>query len=195
MKRFILASNSPRRRELLNNCGYVFDVIPSDCDETVDESLTPAETVMELARRKALSVLKENSDSVVLGCDTVVAVDGKILGKPTDRDEAFSMLMSLSGKKHIVSSGVCISDKEKCICFENTTEVEFYSLSEETLNSYLDTLEYTDKAGAYGIQGYGSVLVKGIKGDYFSVMGLPVSECARVLAEFGIEGMVRVEKL
>lgn len=192
MKRFILASNSPRRRELLGNCGYDFEVIPSDCDETVSEELSPAETVKELARRKAMSVLEENADSVVLGCDTVVAVDGRILGKPSDREEAFEMLMSLSGKKHIVSSGVCIADKDKCVCFENTTEVEFYPLTEVTLNSYIDTLEYTDKAGAYGIQGYGSVLVKGIKGDYFSVMGLPVSECARVLADFGIEGKVRL---
>ena len=192
MKKFVLASNSPRRKELLNNCGYTFVVIPSDCDENTDESLSPRETVMELARRKAMSVLKENPDAVVLGCDTVVAVDGRILGKPADRDEALAMLMSLSGKKHIVVSGVCIADKENCECFENTTEVEFYSLDSDTLNSYLDTLEYTDKAGSYGIQGYGSVLVRSIKGDYFSVMGLPVSECARVLSKFGIEGRVKV---
>ncbi len=191
MKRFVLASNSPRRKELLSNCGYDFEVIPSDCDESVEEKLSPQETVIELARRKAMSVLEKNTDAVVLGCDTVVAVDGKILGKPSDRNDAFKMLISLSGKKHIVSSGVCIADKNSCKCFENTTEVEFYSLSEKTLNSYLDTFEYTDKAGAYGIQGYGSALVKGIKGDYFSVMGLPVSECVRVLSEFGVEGKIK----
>ncbi len=191
-KKFILASNSPRRKELLGNCGYTFEVKPSDCDENISGNLTPQETVMELARRKAMSVLAENEDAVVLGCDTVVAVDGRILGKPSDRDDAFRMLMSLSGKKHIVSSGVCISDKDRCECFENTTEVEFYPLSAETVNSYLDTMEYTDKAGSYGIQGYGSVLVKGINGDYFSVMGLPVSQCVRVLADFGIEGKIKI---
>ncbi len=192
MKKFILASNSPRRKELLNNCGYVFEVKPSHCNENTDGALTPQETVKELARRKALSVLAENTDAVVLGCDTVVAVDGKILGKPRDREDAFNMLMSLSGKKHIVSSGVCIADKESLKCFENTTEVEFYSLSADTVNSYLDTGEYSDKAGGYGIQGFGSVLVKGIKGDYFSVMGLPVSQCAGVLAQFGILGRIKL---
>lgn len=192
MKRFILASNSPRRRELLTNCGYLFEVKPSDCDESIAENLSPQEAVKELARRKALSVLNDNADAVVLGCDTVVAVDGRILGKPADREDALRMLMSLSGKKHIVSSGVCVADSQSCECFENTTEVEFYPLSEETVESYLDTLEYTDKAGGYGIQGYGSVLVKGIKGDYFSVMGLPVSECARALASFGIYGKVKI---
>lgn len=190
-KKFILASNSPRRKELLGNCGYTFEVKPSDCDENIRGNLTPQETVTELARRKAMSVLAENEDAVVLGCDTVVAVDGRILGKPSDRDDAFRMLMSLSGNKHIVSSGVCIADKDRCECFENTTEVEFYPLSVETVNSYLDTMEYTDKAGSYGIQGYGSVLVKGINGDYFSVMGLPVSQCVRVLSDFGIEGKIK----
>lgn len=192
MKKFILASNSPRRKELLSNCGYVFEVKPSDCDESITESLTPQQTVMELSRRKAMAVLGENEDAVVLGCDTVVSVDGKILGKPADREDAYRMLMSLSGKKHIVSSGVCIADKDRCECFENTTEVEFLPLSAETVNSYLDTGEYTDKAGGYGIQGYGSLLVRGIKGDYFSVMGLPVSECAGVLASFGIYGSIKI---
>ncbi len=192
MKEFILASNSPRRRELFENSGYTFRVIPSDCDEDIKENLTPQQTVVELARRKAMAVSDSNKGSVVLGCDTIVAFDGKILGKPVDRADAFSMIKALSGRKHIVSTGVCITDGEKAECFENTTEVEFYPLSDETIESYLDTMEYTDKAGSYGIQGFGSVLVKEIKGDYFSVMGLPVSQCARVLAEFGIEGKVKV---
>lgn len=192
MKEFILASNSPRRRELLTNCGYSFSVKPSDCDESISGTLTPQQTAMELSRRKALAVLAENEQAVVLGCDTVVAVDGEILGKPSDRQEAFKMLMSLSGKKHTVVSGVCIADKSRCECFENTTEVEFYPLTEETVNSYLDTDEHRDKAGSYGIQGYGSLLVRSIKGDYFSVMGLPVSECARALASFGIYGAVKI---
>lgn len=192
MKEFILASNSPRRRELFENSGYTFRVMPSDCDEDIKEALTPQQTVIELAKRKAMSVSQNNKGSVVLGCDTIVAFDGEILGKPTDRADAFSMIKALSGRKHIVSTGVCITDGEKTECFENTTEVEFYPLSDETIESYLDTMEYTDKAGGYGIQGFGGVLVKGIKGDYFSVMGLPVSQCARVLAEFGVEGKVKV---
>lgn len=191
MKRFILASNSPRRRELLSNCGYTFEVKPSDCDESISESLSPQEAATELSRRKAMSVLAENEDAVVLGCDTVVAVDGKILGKPADREDARNMLTALSGKRHIVVSGVCIADKDGCVCFENTTEVEFYPLSTDTVESYLDTHEYADKAGAYGIQGYGAALVRSISGDYFSVMGLPVSECVRVLADFGIYGTVK----
>lgn len=193
MKEFILASNSPRRRELFENSGYTFRVMPSDCDEDIKEDLTPQQTVIELAKRKAMAVSENNKGSVVLGCDTIVAFDGKILGKPADRADAFSMIKALSGRKHIVSTGVCITDGEKTECFENTTEVEFYHMSDRTIESYLDTMEYTDKAGSYGIQGFGSVLVKGIKGDYFSVMGLPVSQCARVLAEFGVEGKVKVE--
>ncbi len=192
MKKFILASNSPRRKELLTNCGFTFNVMPSDCDENITEMLTPQETVIELARRKAMAVSEKNVGDVVLGCDTVVAVDGKILGKPASREDAFNMLMSLSGRKHIVSSGVCICDGSSCKAFENTTEVEFYPLTAEVINSYLDTNEYTDKAGGYGIQGYGSMLVKGIKGDYFSVMGLPVSECVRALSDFGISGKVKI---
>lgn len=192
MKEFILASNSPRRRELLGNCGFSFEVIPSACDESINEPFSPQETVIELAKRKARDVAEKEKGKVVLGCDTVVAVEGKILGKPKSREDAFSMLKALSGKQHIVSTGVCITDGQKEIAFENTTTVEFYTLSDETIKSYLDTFEYCDKAGAYGIQGFGSALVKGIKGDYFSVMGLPVSECIRALADFGIYGRVKV---
>ncbi len=192
MKSFILASNSPRRRELLSNAGYVFEVLPSDCDERVEEELPPQQLVVELAKRKAFSVSEKNKGRVVLGCDTVVAVDGKILGKPENREDAEKMLSSLSGREHIVSTGVCITDGEKTVCFENTTQVEFYELSSETIRSYIETDEFCDKAGGYGIQGFGSMLVRGIKGDYFSVMGLPVSECGRVLAEFGIYAKVKI---
>ncbi|MEE1321570.1 MAG: Maf family protein [Acutalibacteraceae bacterium] len=190
MKRFIVASASPRRREILENAGYFFEIIPSDADETVKGGLSPEETVCELSRRKALSVLSENPDAVVFGCDTVVTLDGQILGKPENDDDAKRMLRTLSGRKHTVSTGVCIADRTNIKTFYNTTEVEFYPLSEETVESYVSTGECSDKAGAYGIQGYGRVLVKEIKGDYFSVMGLPVSETARVLKEFGIEGRI-----
>ena len=192
MRRFILASASPRRKEILENAGFTFEIIVSDADENITEELSPEETVEELAKRKALSVWEENKDAVVFGCDTVVAIDGKILGKPKDDDEAFEMISSLSGKVHTVSTGVCICSAEKIEVFSNTTEVEFYELSDETIKSYIATGEGKDKAGSYGIQGYGRVLIKEIKGDYFSVMGLPVSQSARVLAEFGIYGKIEL---
>lgn len=192
MKKFILASASPRRKEILENAGFSFEIVVSDADETVNESLSPDKTVEELAKRKALSVWQKNKDAVVFGCDTVVSVDGKILGKPRDDEDAFRMIKSLSGKVHTVSTGVCICSGEKTEIFSNTTQVEFYPLSDETIRSYIATGEGKDKAGSYGIQGYGCVLIKEIKGDYFSVMGLPVSQAARVLAGFGIYGKVEV---
>ena len=192
MRRFILASASPRRKEILENAGFDFEIIVSDVDENITEDLSSSETVEELAKRKALTVWEENKDAVVFGCDTVVAVDGKILGKPRDDEEAFEMIKMLSGKAHTVSTGVCICDADKISVFSNTTLVEFYPLSDETIRSYVATGESRDKAGAYGIQGFGSVLIKEIKGDYFSVMGLPVSESSRVLADFGVYGKVRV---
>ena len=190
MRRFILASASPRRKEILEKAGYSFEIIVSDADENITEDLSPKKTVEVLAERKALSVWESNRDSVVFGCDTVVAIDGRILGKPTDDEDAFNMLKMLSGRTHTVSTGVCICSEDKTEVFSNTTQVEFYPLSDETIRSYIASGEGKDKAGSYGIQGYGCVLVKEIKGDYFSVMGLPVSQSSRVLADFGIYGKV-----
>lgn len=192
MSRFIVASGSPRRKELLASAGYVFDVIPSDADETLEEGIHAFDAVKELSKRKALSVSMKNPGAVVLGCDTVVALGGKILGKPQSKREAFSMLSSLSGKEHEVYTGVFITDGEKSEGFVSFTKVEFYELSDETIKSYIETNEPTDKAGAYGIQGLGSVLVKKIDGDYFTVMGLPISECARVLSRFKIKGRIEL---
>ena len=190
MRRFILASASPRRKEILEKAGYSFEIIVSDADENITEDLSPKKTVEVLAERKALSVWESNRDSVVFGCDTVVAIDGRILGKPTDDEDAFNMLKMLSGRTHTVSTGVCICSEDKTEVFSNTTKVEFYPLSDETIRSYIASGEGKDKAGSYGIQGYGCVLVKEINGDYFSVMGLPVSQSSRVLADFGIYGKV-----
>lgn len=186
MKRFIVASASPRRKELLENIGYCFEIIPSDADESCDKKLSPEELVKELAKRKAQSVFEKNTDAVVFGCDTVVEYEGTVLGKPKSREEAKEMLRMLSGKVHNVHTGVCITDYEKSDCFVSTVKVEFYRLSEALIDSYAATGECDDKAGAYGIQGIGSVLVKGIEGDYFSVVGLPVAETVRRLAQFGI---------
>lgn len=187
MKRFIVASASPRRKELLSNVGFNFEVIPSDADESCEDSLSPKELVKELGRRKAESVFKANTDAVVLGCDTIVEYNGTVLGKPESRAEAKQMLRMLSGKKHNVHTGVCIMDSEKSVSFVSTVKVEFYELSDELIDSYVATGESDDKAGSYGIQGLGCVLVKGIEGDYFSVVGLPVAQTVRVLGQFGVK--------
>ncbi len=192
MADFILASASPRRKEILQSGGFCFEIIPSDADENISASLTPEEAVMELSKRKAAFVFEKYPEKIVFGCDTVVAIDGEILGKPRDDEDACRMLKMLSGKTHKVSTGVCVMSKDKVVSFYDTTEVTFYSLSDETIKSYIATGECSDKAGAYGIQGFGSVLVKEIKGDYFSVMGLPVAKASRALAEFGIKGKVEV---
>lgn len=191
MKDFIVASASPRRREILLGGGFDFRVIPSDCDESISENLSPEETVKELSERKALSVLNENKDSVVLGCDTVVALGDEILGKPADREDAFRMIKNLSGKVHKVCTGVCIADKDRKESFVTVAEVEFYEISDETARSYAETGECDDKAGAYGIQGLGGTLVKSIKGDYYAIVGLPFAETVRVLSSFGIEGKIK----
>lgn len=190
MKDFIVASASPRRKEILSMGGFGFRIIPSDCDETIKEKLSPEETVKVLAERKALSVLEKNTESVVLGCDTVVALGDEILGKPSDREDAFKMIKALSGKTHRVCTGVCIADKDKIKSFVSVAEVEFYELSDETAESYVATGECDDKAGAYGIQGLGGTLVKSIKGDYYAIVGLPYAETVRVLSEFGIRGKI-----
>ncbi|MBQ6601382.1 MAG: septum formation inhibitor Maf [Clostridia bacterium] len=186
MKRFIVASASPRRKELLSNAGFSFEIIPSDADESCDGRLSPEELVRELAARKATSVFEKNTDAVVFGCDTVVEYEGTVLGKPESREEAKKMLSMLSGKVHNVHTGVCIKACDKEEAFVSTVKVEFYELSEALIDGYVATGESDDKAGAYGIQGLGSVLVRGIEGDYFSVVGLPVAETVRCLAEFGI---------
>lgn len=191
MKDFIVASASPRRKEILSMGGFSFRIIPSDCDESINEKLSPDETVKMLAERKALSVLSENEASVVLGCDTVVALGDEILGKPADREDAFNMIKALSGKTHRVCTGVCIADREKSESFVSVAEVEFYELSDETVKSYVETGECDDKAGAYGIQGLGGTLVKGIKGDYYAIVGLPYAETVRVLSSFGVRGKIR----
>lgn len=190
MKDFIVASASPRRKEILAMGGFEFSIIPSDCDESINEALSPEETVKELSERKALSVLSENEEAVVLGCDTVVALEDEILGKPADREDAFRMIKNLSGKTHRVCTGVCIAEKGRKETFVSVAEVEFYELGDETVKSYVDTGECDDKAGAYGIQGLGGTLVKSIKGDYYAIVGLPYAETVRVLSAFGIKGKI-----
>ena len=177
----ILASGSPRRRELLSLITDEFEILVSGCDEFVPEG-TPAEKVPAiLAEQKALAVAKLRPADTVIGSDTVVVLNNEIFGKPKDKTHARAMLKALSGKKHFVYTGVAVAEKGEVRSFVQKTEVEFYELSDETIEKYIATGEPMDKAGAYGIQGKGSVLVKGIAGDYFNVMGLPVAETARFL--------------
>ena len=193
MKKFIVASSSPRRRELLEFFGFDFKVIPSGADENLQENIDACEAVKELSKRKAESVFAENKDAVVLGCDTVVSLDGAILGKPSDEEDARKMLRILSGRTHQVFSGVTIMDKDKTETFAVCSEVQFYELSDEDIDSYIKTGEPMDKAGAYGIQGLGGALVRKIDGDYYNIVGLPISKTIKVLAGFGVKGSTQGE--
>lgn len=184
MPKIILASASPRRKELMELAGYDFEVICADIVEVVPEEAMPQEVVMSLAFQKAQAVAAEHKEAVVIGSDTVVALDGKILGKPHSEQEACEMLRSLSGRTHKVFTGVAIVCGGKVKNFFDETDVEFYSLGDDEIKKYVATGEPTDKAGAYGIQGKGSVLVKRINGDFFSVMGLPIAKLYREMSDF-----------
>lgn len=185
MMKLILASGSPRRKEILLNAGYEFEIITADADETLPAKITPDEAVKYLAKLKGDAVAKNNS-GVVISADTVVAFGEKILGKPKDREDAIKMLKMLSGNIHSVYTGVCVQDGEKSVTFCVKTDVKFYELSDKEILDYVNTKEPMDKAGAYGIQGKGAVLVEKIDGDYLNVVGLPLARLSRVLKEFNI---------
>lgn len=173
--RIILASASPRRRELMKNITEDFEVIVSDADESAVKSDDILKTAQILAQIKAKSVAEKNTDALVIGADTVVRLNDKILGKPKSKEEAFKMLRMLSGNSHFVDTGVCIVFEGKAESFTVTTKVEFNKISYGEMMSYIESGEPFDKAGGYGIQGKASIFVKGICGDYFNVVGLPVS--------------------
>lgn len=183
----ILASASPRRKELMELLRVPFKVVTKDVSEDFEAELSPSEVVEFLSEKKAYAVADAHADDVVIGSDTVVAIDGDILGKPSSREEAIEMLTKLSGCAHSVFTGVSIVSKDLAVTFHTETEVVFWDLSLEEIESYVDTKEPMDKAGAYGIQGYGATLVKEIVGDYYGVMGLPISSVKRVLETFEIE--------
>ncbi|RIW37771.1 septum formation inhibitor Maf [Bacillus salacetis] len=185
MPNLILASGSPRRKELLQQIHLSFSIEVSNADESFSQDLPPDEVVMELAERKAVSIAAENPGSFVIGSDTVVVFNGEILGKPSDSDHAKEMLRMLSGKTHFVYTGVAIVKDQTEKMFYKKTEVTFWELTEEEIDMYAASGEPLDKAGGYGIQGLGAFLVKEISGDYFSVVGLPVSHVYRSLKEMG----------
>ncbi|MEA5010947.1 MAG: Maf family protein [Angelakisella sp.] len=182
----ILASGSPRRRELLSVITQDFKVVVSDAEEYIAPGTPPWQAVEQLAEQKAQAVFASNPQSVVIGSDTVVALGEDILGKPADEADAKRMLACLSGKRHTVYTGVAVLGPNVRRVFHCATAVEFYPLTQEEIAWYVSTGEPMDKAGAYGIQGQGSLLVKGIQGDYFNVMGFPVAEVARALWSSGI---------
>ena len=180
MDKLILASASPRRRELMKLISEYFEVIPSEWEEKIPENIDAFSAPEYLAVQKAKYVFEKHGGTVI-GCDTVVISNDKILGKPRDEGDAKRMLLELSGKKHFVVTGCAVFSERGSFSFSQVTEVEFYSLSEEEIEEYVSTGEPLDKAGAYGIQGKGAVLVKGINGDYYNVVGLPVARLKRML--------------
>ena len=183
----ILASASPRRQELLKLITDEFKIVPADIDESVDKSL-PLDSVPEhLADQKAAFVSAKYPDDIVIGCDTGVFVGNRMLGKPHGDMAAFEMLRLLSGRTHRVITGCAIYKGGKKVTFSTVTEVEFYPLTNDDIKEYIATGEPADKAGAYGIQGKGSLLIKSIRGDYFNVVGLPVSRLNRALKDIQAE--------
>ena len=177
----ILASASPRRKELLSLICDNFKIIPAEIDESLDGNVSLYDIPEYLARQKAAAVYKNHPDDIVIGCDTGVFVDNQMIGKPKSEKAAVEILKLLSGKTHRVITGCAILSKGEPISFSKVTEVEFYKLSDQEILEYVKTGEPMDKAGAYGIQGKGGVLIKQIKGDYFNVVGLPVAELKRKL--------------
>ena len=181
----ILASASPRRKELLALAGFDFQIETAAVEETYDPTLPPEQIVMHLAAVKSAPVAARHPDETVIGADTVVVLDEAILGKPHSTDEAKAMLRRLSGRVHQVYTGVCLRRGETVVRFAACTLVHFKVLSEEEIAAYVATGEPMDKAGAYGVQGRGCVLVEGIEGDYFNVVGLPVSRLYDEIKKLG----------
>ena len=183
MQKIILASQSPRRRELLHLAEIPFEVIVADTDESYPGGLTPAEVAVHIAKNKALAVAqKTNNGLLILAADTIVVCDNKIIGKPADRAEAIEILKTISGNTHEVITGVCMLQKQKKISFFDTTTVSFHPLTDQQIGYYVDKYKPYDKAGAYAIQEWiGAVGIKRIDGDFYNVMGLPVSRVAQAL--------------
>lgn len=183
--RLVLASASPRRRDILRQLGLDPEVRPADVDERLLPGEDPAEHVRRLAREKAARVLESEPDALVIAGDTVVVRDGEVLGKPTDADEAVAMLLSLSGKTHQVLSGLAIAGADHAVDAVTRTSVRFRTFGQDTARGYVATGEPMDKAGAYGIQGLGAALVEGVEGDYYSIVGLPVAALLRLFERMG----------
>ena len=182
----ILASNSKRRQEILKDAGFNFKVITSNIKEISDKKII-TEKVLDIAEKKLEQIAKDNKNEFILAADTVVELNGKIFGKPKDMEEAFSFLKTLSGNTHKVITAYVFKNISKNILIKEVviSEVKFLELDNEIINWYLGTAEPFDKAGAYGIQGYGRILVEKINGDYYSIMGFPISNFLENLRKIG----------
>ena len=185
----ILASQSPRRRELLGQMGVKgFKVLSPEVDEHVEGNPDPASLVEQLSLRKASAVAQRaDEDDLIIAADTVVVLDGAVLGKPADEREAFAMLSALSGNRHYVYTGVTVLRGGQTLTAHECTTVTFREVEPHEISAYIATGEPMDKAGAYGIQGLGALLIRRIEGDYYNVMGLPVYRLGRMLAELGLD--------
>lgn len=183
----ILASKSPRRRQLLEQMGLEFRVLTAQADETMDPEKPVDQEIGRVSRLKAEAVRAQvNPEDLIIAADTLVCVDGKRLGKPHSTAEAEDMLRQLSGRSHTVMTGVSVVCGEKCETFTEQTKIRFRSLSEAEICAYVATGEPMDKAGAYGIQGLAGLFVSGMDGDYYNVMGLPICRLTQVLRSFGV---------
>lgn len=185
----ILASGSPRRRELLERIGLNFTVQVADADETLLPNLDPKDQVIRLSQIKARAVAEEINcpeDAVILAADTVVVLEGEILGKPRDETHAKEMLAALSGRDHQVLTGITVRRGQRVVSHCEETAVHFRPLTQGEIDAYVATKEPMDKAGAYGIQGYAALFVDKLNGDYYNVMGLPVCAAAMLLRDFGL---------
>ncbi len=178
----ILASSSPRRREILENAGYKFEILPANIDESVPNDISPEDAVKMIAAKKA-SAVKENcsNDDIILGADTVVCLDGEIIGKPVSLEDAKNTLKRLSGNTHSVLTGYCLIKGEKIISGVEKTEVTFRELTDFEIDEYVASGEPMDKAGSYGLQGKGGLFARGINGDYNNIIGLPISTVSSII--------------
>jgi septum formation protein len=188
MKKIILASASPRRKELLEKLGLTFEVEPGNCEETLNSELEPHELVRQLSILKAKSVAAGHKNAAIIAADTIGLIGNKILGKPHTENEAWKMLRTINGKLHTVITGFTVLDTatNKIITKTVDTKVYIKKLTNREIEAYVKTGEPLDKAGAYAIQGLGSIIVERIEGDYYNVMGLPLNSLVEMLKEFGI---------
>jgi septum formation protein len=182
----ILASQSPRRRDLLDLIGVAHEVRPANVDEVYAAGEQPEVHAERLAREKAALIAAGARESLVIGADTIVVIDGKVLGKPRDTDDAVQMLRMLSGRTHFVMTAVAVAFEERMASAVEQVSVTFRELGDDEIEAYIATGEPMDKAGAYGIQGYGATIVKRIEGDYFAVMGLSLVRLVVLMAELGV---------
>ncbi len=185
--RVVLASSSPRRRELLTLIGIPHTVRAADIDETPLPSEAPRPHAERLARGKTLAIAEQDRDAVVVGADTIVVVDGDILGKPRDERDAAIMLRRLAGRSHVVLTAVAVAWRGRLVSDVESVDVTFRTLSDADISRYIATREPMDKAGAYGIQGFGATIVERVDGDYFAVMGLALGLMVRLMAQLGLD--------